>query len=134
MEELLELKENLLRGDIAGTLAIVEELEEMSRDDKISNIRSHAKILLLHLIKQQAENRTTRSWDITIRNATLEIQSKNKRRKSGGHYLTPQELRLTLEEAFEPALNAASLEVCEGIYTPDTLVQKSIALSSSTKP
>jgi hypothetical protein len=124
MEELLELKENLLRGDIAGALAIVEELEEMSRDDKISNIRSHAKILLLHLIKQQAENRTTRSWDVSIRNATLEIQSKNKRRKSGGGYLTPQELRLTLEEAFETALNAASLEVYEGIYTPDTLAQK----------
>jgi hypothetical protein len=124
MEELLTLKDRLLHGDIAGALVIVEELEEMSRDDKINNIRNYAKILLLHLIKQQAENRTTRSWDVSIRNAALEIQSKNKRRKSGGYYLKPEELRSTLEEAYEPALNAASLEVAEGLYDPDTLANK----------
>lgn len=124
MEELLTLKDRLLHGDIAGALVIVEELEEMSRDDKISNIRNYAKVLLLHLIKQQAENRTTRSWDVSIRNSVLEIQSKNKRRKSGGYYLQPEELRLTLEEAYEPALNAASLEVAEGLYDPNTLANK----------
>ena len=123
MEELLDLKDRLLRGDIAGALVIVEDLEEMSRDDKVSNIRSYAKILLLHLIKQQAENRTTRSWDISIRNAALEIQSKNKRRKAGGNYLNPEELRAAIEEAYEPALNAASLEVAEGIYEPNTLAE-----------
>ena len=48
MEELLNLKERLLCGDISGALVIVEELEEMSRDDKINNIRSYAIILLLH--------------------------------------------------------------------------------------
>ncbi len=121
MEELLDLKDRLLQGDIAGALIIVEDLEEMSRDDKINNIRNYAKILILHLIKQQAENRTTRSWDISIRNSALEIQSKNKRRKAGGYYLQPEELRLALGEAYEPALNAASLEVAEGIYDPETL-------------
>jgi len=121
MEELLELKGLLLKGDISGALVIVEELEEMSRDDKINNIRSYAKILLLHLIKQKAENRTTRSWDVSIRNSALEIQSKNKRRKAGGYYLKPEELRLALEEAYEQALNGASLEVAEGLYAPETL-------------
>ena len=124
MEELLELKNALLHGDISSALAIVEELEEMSRDDKISNIRNYAKILLLHLIKQQAENRTTRSWDISIRNSALEIHSKNKRRKAGGYYLKPEELRVALEEAYEPALNAASLEVSEGLYDPEALGKK----------
>lgn len=121
MEELLDLKDLLLKGDISGALVIVEDLEEMSRDDKINNISSYAKILLLHLIKQQAENRTTRSWDVSIRNSALEIQSKNKRRKAGGYYLNREELRLALEEAYEPALNAASLEVAEGLYDPQTL-------------
>ncbi len=51
MEELLELKQLLLKGDIKGALAMVEELEEMSRDDKINNIISYAIILLMHLIK-----------------------------------------------------------------------------------
>lgn len=53
MEELLELKNLLLNGDISGALVIVEELEEMSRDDKINNIRSYAKILLfVHCTKK----------------------------------------------------------------------------------
>ncbi len=124
MEEILTLKSLLLQGDLPGALAIVEELEEMSRDDKINNIRSYAKILLLHLIKQQAENRTTRSWDVSIRNCVREIQIKNKRRKAGGHYLTSEELYLALEEASPAALDRASLEVEEGLYEPEELEAK----------
>lgn len=121
MEELLVLKNRLLQGDLSGALAIVEELEEMSRDDKINNIRSHAKILLLHLIKQQAENRTTRSWEVSIRNSVREIREKNKRRKAGGYYLTEEELRATLEIAYRMAIDVASLEVAEGCYHPEEL-------------
>jgi len=33
---------------------------------------------------QTAENRTTRSWEVSIRNAVREIQPENKRRKAGG--------------------------------------------------
>jgi len=121
MEELLILKERLLCGDISGALVIVEELEEMSRDDKINNIRSYAIILLLHLIKQQAENRTTRSWDVSIRNSVREIQEKNKRRKAGGYYLPSEDLLDILAIAYPMALDRASLEVAEGIYDADTL-------------
>jgi hypothetical protein len=39
MEELFTLKSLLLNGDISGALAVVEELDEMSRDDKNNNIR-----------------------------------------------------------------------------------------------
>ncbi len=121
MEELCTLKELLLKGDIKGSLALVEELEEMSLDDKINNIRSYAVILLLHLIKQQAEKRTTRSWEVSIRNSVREIQRKNKRRKAGGYYLTTEELVETLEEAYLNALDEASLEVEEGRYEPEEL-------------
>jgi hypothetical protein len=121
MEELCTLKELLLKGDIKGSLALVEELEEMSRDDKINNLRSYAVILLLHLIKQQAEKRTTRSWEVSIRNSVREIQRKNKRRKAGGYYLTTEELVETLEEAYLNALDEASLEVEEGRYEPEEL-------------
>ncbi|OCQ96348.1 hypothetical protein BCD67_25515 [Oscillatoriales cyanobacterium USR001] len=123
MEELLELKNLLLKGDIKGSLIIVEELEEMSKNDIIDNIYSHAIILLLHLIKQQAENRITRSWDVSIRNSVREIQRKNKRRKAGGYYLTPEELLETLEEAYLNALDRASLEVAEGIYHTEELAK-----------
>ena len=116
MEELLELKQLLLEGDIKNSLVIVEELEEMGKKDIIKTIRSYAIILLLHLIKQQAENRTTRSWDVSISNSVEEIQLENKRRKAGGFYLNNEELKETLEEAWSQAIKNASLEVNEGIY------------------
>ena len=116
MEELLILKKLLLKGDIPGSLAIVEELEEMSRKDIIKTIRSYSVILLLHLIKQQAENRTTRSWDVSIRNSVLEIQEENKRPRGAGFYLPLEELRTVIETAYRQAINKASLEVEEGRY------------------
>ncbi|MCL1463567.1 DUF29 family protein [Argonema galeatum] len=121
MEEILELKDMLLKGDIKGSLAIVEELEQMSKDDKINNIGSYGIIVLLHLIKQQVENRSTRSWESSIRNSARTIQRKNKRRKAGGFYLTPEELRLTLEEVYPDAVDAAAREVEEGRYEPEEL-------------
>ncbi len=116
MEEIITLKELLLKGDISGAIAIAEEIEEMSKKEIINHIRSFAVILLLHLIKQKVENRTTRSWDVSIRNSVLEIQGLNKRPKSKGFYLEAEELQLTLTEAYPQALNKASLEVAEGIY------------------
>ncbi len=121
MEELLELKDLLLKGDVKGALFIVEALEEMSKQDIIKTIRSYAVILLLHLIKQRAENRTSRSWDVSIRNSVREIRRENKRRKAGGSYLTPEELFETLEEAYLNALDEASLEVDEGRHEPEEL-------------
>jgi hypothetical protein len=121
MEELLELKALLLKGDIKGSLAIVEELEDMSKNGIISTIRSYAVILLLHLIKQQAENRTTRSWDVSIRNSVREIQRQNKRRKAAGYYLSDEELTDTLNDAYLNALDAASLEVESGRYQSEQL-------------
>ncbi|MBE9238665.1 DUF29 family protein [Anabaena aphanizomenioides LEGE 00250] len=121
MEEILNLKNLLLQGDFQGALTIVEELEEMSRNDIIKTIRGYAIILLIHLIKQQAENRSTRSWEVSIRNSVREIQRENKRRKSGGYYLTQEELLETLEEAYLNAIDQASLEIKEGIYEAEEL-------------
>ena len=123
MEELFELKDLLLKGDISGAIAIVEDLEEMGKKDIIKTIRSYAVILLLHLIKQQAENRTTRSWDVSIRNSIREIKRENKRRKAGDYYLSTEELIETLEDAYLNAIDEASLEVEEGRYLPDELEQ-----------
>jgi Domain of unknown function DUF29 len=121
MEELFTLKDLLVKGDVQGALIIVEELTEMSRNDIIKTIRGYAVILLLHLIKQQAENRTTRSWEVSIRNSVREIQRENKRRKAGGYYLTPEELLETLEEAYLNSIDEASLEVEEGRYEAQEL-------------
>lgn len=121
MEELLNLKKLLLQGDIKGSLALVEELEDMGRKAIIDKIRSYAIILLLHLIKQQAEKRTTKSWDVSIRNSVREIINTNKRGKAGGYYLTSEELEEILIIAYSYALDSASLEVAEGRYEVEEL-------------
>jgi hypothetical protein len=121
MEELLELKNLLISGNIAGALLLVEEMTEMSKDDKLNKIISFGIILLLHLIKQQAEKRTTRSWEISIRNSVRKIQRTNKRRKANGNYLTETELQETLEDAYQSALDQASLEAFEGRYEADEI-------------
>ena len=116
MEELIALRKLLQKGNVSSALLMIDEMEEMSKKDILNKIRSYGIILLLHLIKQKAENRTTRSWDVSIRNSVLEIQDLNARPSSKGTYLNAQELRESLESGFRQAINQASLEVNEGIY------------------
>ncbi|MEB3228513.1 MAG: DUF29 family protein [Synechocystis sp.] len=121
MEELLELKGLLTEGNITEAILLVEEMTEMSKEDKLNKIFSFSIILLLHLIKQQAEKRTTRSWDVSLRNAVRQIQRINKRRKTKGYYLTEGELRETLADAYDLALDKAALEAFEGRYDSQKL-------------
>lgn len=121
MEELFELKDLLLAGHIDDALLLVEELTEMSKDDKLNKIFSFGIIVLLHLIKRQAEKRSTRSWETSITNAIRQIQRTNKRRKAKENYLKPAELQETLEDAYSSALRQASLEAFEGKYEAEEL-------------
>jgi lipopolysaccharide biosynthesis regulator YciM len=121
MDELLELKQKIIDRQWDEALAIATELEEMSKDDKINSISSFCVILLLHIIKQEAEKRTTKSWDVSIKNCVAEIKKRNKRRKSGGTYLSVQELTEIIEESYQLALLRASLEAFEGRFDTDYL-------------
>ena len=124
MEELLELKGYILKRDYDAALALIEEIEEMSKKDIINNIRSYAVVLLLHLIKQELEERTTKSWDISIANSVLEIQSLNRRRKAKGSYLNLEELQEVLQDAWPQAINLASKETFEGILNASAILEK----------
>jgi hypothetical protein len=124
VEELLELRACIEQGRYAEALVLIGEMEEMSRDEKINKIESFLQILLLHLIKQQAEQRTTRSWEVSIRNAIDGIQRANKRRKGGGFYLNAGELGESIEEIFPAALRQASLEAFEGRYDDTELATR----------
>ncbi|HLO85824.1 MAG TPA: DUF29 family protein [Nostocaceae cyanobacterium] len=121
MEELLMLKELLHDGKISEALELVEELEEMSKSDKLNKIFSYGIIVLIHLIKQAAEKRSTRSWETSIFNSVKQIQRTNQRPKGKGNYLTEDELWETLQDAYESALRKAALEAFEGRYTSDEL-------------
>ena len=96
-------------------------MTEMSKDDKLNKIFSFTIIVLLHLIKQQAEKRSTRSWETSISNSVRQIQRINQRRKTGGNYLTSEELKETLDDAYFSALRQAALEAFEGIYKPEEI-------------
>ncbi len=121
MEELLLLRKYIEEQSYEKALELIGDLEEMSKEDKLNKIYSYAVILLLHLIKQEAEQRSTRFWDFSIYNATKEIRRVNKRRKSGGYYANEEELREILADAFDTAIKRAALEAFEGQYTEDEL-------------
>jgi hypothetical protein len=121
MEELLELREYIEQQRYAEALDLITEMEEMSREDKINKIYSFALILLQHLIKQAAEQRITRSWELSILNATQQIIRINRRRKVGGRYLTEAELGETISEAYPLALKQAALEAFGGVYDDQQL-------------
>ncbi len=117
----MTLKQLLHEGKVTEALELVEELEEMSKSDKLNKIFSYGIILLLHLIKQAVENRTTRSWELSIRNAIKQIQRTNQRHKAKGTYLTEDELIETLQDAYGLALEKAAIEALEGIYEKEEL-------------
>jgi len=122
MEEIWELRQALKAGDLQTALAIVDEMEEMSRDDKVQKIASYMRVLLVHKIKQAVEGRSAKSWDVSIRHALRQIASVNKWRKAGGWYLNDDDLSSLLAEVYDAALDWASLEVHEGIYSAAALL------------
>jgi hypothetical protein len=124
MEELTALRTHLEQQNYAAALSLVDELEEMSKEDKLNKIYSYSVILLVHLIKQQAESRTITSWDLSIRNSVRAIKRVNKRRKSGGYYASTDELSEIIEEAFDEALDNACVEIFEGKYSKEHLLSR----------
>jgi hypothetical protein len=124
MDELLELRTYIEQGHYAEALALIGEMEEMSRDDKINKIESFLCVLLVHLIKQRVEGRSTRSWEVSINNALDGIERTNKRRKAAGYYLSDDDLKEAIAEIYPTALRQASLEAFEGRYDENELAGK----------
>lgn len=124
MDELVELRRAITDGRYADALHIVDELDEMAREDKTDKVFSYMQILLIHLIKRTAEQRTTPSWDGSIEHAVYQISRVNKRRKAGGYYMSNEELLETLHESFPLALTQAALEALGGAFTKQQLLTK----------
>lgn len=131
MYELQELRARIEAEDYQGALAIIDELEEMSKDDKLNKIYSYLVVLLIHLIKQNAEDRSTSSWERSLKNSLKYIKKTNKRRRSGGYYASTEEIIAMLDEAYEDALDEAAYEAFGGAYKRDEL--KNLAKESVIK-
>ena len=121
MEELLKLRDHVKSGNYTDALLLIDELEEMSLSDKINKISSLSIIIMMHLIKQQAEKRTTRSWETSIAESLFQIKKTNKRYKAKGVYANKETIKNVLEDAFPIAVIKASLEAFEGKYSENEL-------------
>lgn len=124
MFELEELRKKVEKQDYVAALQIIDELEEMSKEDKLNKIYSYMVILLIHLIKQEAEARNTSSWERSIDNSIDNIKRTNKRRKSGGTYANLETLTEITEEAYLRAIKEASYEAFEGKLSKTELEEK----------
>jgi hypothetical protein len=116
-QELINLRDSILQRRYADALAIVDDLEGMSKKAIIRQIRSFLKILLIHLIKNQIEQRFTNSWIASIRNSIREIQDVNLKENKKSYYINQDEWENFIEEeVIEDAIADASLEVMNGKY------------------
>ncbi len=124
MEELILLRESIEKQDYVKALQIVNELEEMSVEDKLNKIYSYMVVLLLHLIKENAEKRLTKSWKFSINNSVKQINRTNKRRKSGEYYAKKEDLVDIINDAFDLALERAAIEAFGGAYNEREILNK----------
>ena len=123
MEELEALRKMVEDHDYSAALALIDEMDEMAKDDKIVKIISFLHVLLVHLIKQKAEKRTTSSWNRSVNHSVRGVISANKRRSSGGYYLKVEELEDAIDEAFGFAMKEAADEAFEGNFSAKELAQ-----------
>ena len=76
-QELSDIRASILSGRYADALALVDELEGMSKQAILRNIESFVVRLLIHLIKNQFEQRLNNSWAASIRLSIREIKKLN---------------------------------------------------------
>ena len=114
VQELRDLRNCILEGRNEDALFIVDELEGMSKQATLRNIRSFLRVLQIHLIKNQVEQRLTNSWANSIANAIREIKDLNLKDNKTSYYIGTDEWQLFLEDELEISIRLASREVLEG--------------------
>ncbi|MFK0733788.1 MAG: DUF29 family protein [Gloeotrichia echinulata GP01] len=122
-QELIDLRNSIMEGRYTDALAIVDELEGMSRQAILRNIQSFLVRLMIHLIKNQVEQRLTNSWANSIRSSIREIKKLNLQDNKTSYYVNIDDWELILEDEFEEAIRDASDEVMNGAYSPFKLAE-----------
>ncbi|MFM6476556.1 MAG: DUF29 family protein, partial [Dolichospermum sp.] len=122
-QELIDLRNSILEQRYSDALAIVDELEGMSKQAILRNIQAFLRILLIHLIKNQIEQRLTNSWVASIRNSLVEIKKINLKQNKKFYYINQNEWDSWLEDEIELAIADASLEVMSGKFKRQQLSQ-----------
>ncbi len=123
MQELTDLRNSIIQGRYSDALALVDELENMSKRDILRKIDSFLVRLIAHLIKQQLEKRLTNSWAASISDSLRQIQKLNQKNKNSW-YVLENDWQELVEEAIEAAIDEASVEVLGGCLTSEQVSQR----------
>ncbi|MFB2835828.1 DUF29 family protein [Floridanema evergladense] len=115
-QELIDLRASILEGRYEDALAIVDELDWMSKKATLRSIKSFLLRMLIHLIKNQLEQRLTNSWAASIRGSIVEIKDLNLQDNKTSYYVKQDEWETMLEDILEQAVRDASVEVFNGAY------------------
>ncbi|NEP86196.1 MAG: DUF29 domain-containing protein [Okeania sp. SIO2C2] len=116
-QELIDLRTCIMEGRNHDALAIIDELDAMSKKDTLFKIDSYLTVVLIHLIKNQVEGRLTNSWAASIQALIRKIKSLNLKENQISDYIKEEEWDEILEEAIEFAIRDASTEVKNGAYS-----------------
>jgi len=122
-QELIDLRNSILEQRYTDALSIVDELEGMSRQAILRNIQAFLVRLMIHLIKNQVEQRLTNSWSASIRNSLIEIKKLNLKENKKSYYINQDEWSSYIEEEIDLAIRDASVEVLNGVYSPFKLAE-----------
>ena len=123
-QELIDLRNSILEGRYDDALALVDELEGMSKQAVLRNIKSFVVRMIIHLIKNQIEQRLTNSWVASISDSLLQIKDLNLKDNKTSYYVKPDEWEPRLEEAIAAAIRPASIEVLNGRLKPSQLSER----------
>ncbi len=122
-QELIDLRNSILEQRYTDALAIVDELEGMSRQAILQNIQAFVKVLLIHLIFNKIEKRLTNSWASSIRNSTSETKKLSLKENKKSYYINQNEWFTYIPDEIEGATRDASVEVLNGVYSPFQLAE-----------
>jgi hypothetical protein len=117
-QEIIDLRNSILEGRYADALALVDELDWMSKKATLRNIKSFLVRMLIHLIKNQVEQRLTNSWAASISDSLVQIQDLNLQDNKTSYYIKSDEWELMIVQAVESAIRSASVEVLNGRVSP----------------
>lgn len=80
--------------------------------------------LLVHLLKNQVEERLTNSWAASIVDSIRQIKKLNLKDNKRSYYINADEWQEFLEDAFEDAIRLASVEILGGNLKPKQILSR----------
>lgn len=114
VQELIDLRASILAGRYEEALTLIDELEAMGKQAIIRNIETFLIRLMIHLIKNQIEQRLINSWANSISDSIVQIKKLNLKDNKTSYYINSDEWQSYLEAAIKLAIRPASLEILNG--------------------